>query len=131
MRGWVRFQNCVALASVLVLGGCEPKAGPDDAGRTPVGDVPDPMTRPDGAPDAGNPMGGCEVPAEAQLEDVSSPTTVVGDGTPQSCTGDAFVSAVARGGVITFNCGPDPVTITLTRTAKVVNNTGPRIVIDG
>jgi hypothetical protein len=80
--------------------------------------------------DAGNTEGGCAIPAEAQLEDSSSPRTVVGAGTPESCTGDAFVAAVALGGVITFNCGPDPVTITLTETARVVNDTGP-VVIDG
>ncbi|MCB9640108.1 MAG: hypothetical protein H6727_14535 [Myxococcales bacterium] len=56
---------------------------------------------------------------------------MVGTGTPQSCTSDAFVKAVAKGGVITFNCGPDPVTITVTETAKIVNDTGPKIVIDG
>jgi len=55
----------------------------------------------------------------------------VGTGTPASCTGDAFVAAVAKGGVITFNCGPDPVTIVLTSTAKVFNNTAPKLVIDG
>jgi hypothetical protein len=41
------------------------------------------------------------------------------------------VAAVARGGVITFDCGPDPVTIVMDETAKIVNNTGPKIVIDG
>jgi len=41
------------------------------------------------------------------------------------------VAAVALGGVITFDCGPDPITITLTETAKIVNDTGPEIVIDG
>lgn len=41
-----------------------------------------------------------------------------------------MIDAVAKGGVITFNCGPDPVTITLAATAKVFNNTGP-VVIDG
>ena len=35
------------------------------------------------------------------------------------------------GGVITFDCGPDPVTITLDRPARIFNDTGPRIVIDG
>jgi hypothetical protein len=55
----------------------------------------------------------------------------VGTGTPASCTGDAFVNAVARGGVITFDCGPAPATIVLARTAKIVNDTGPKIVIDG
>lgn len=71
------------------------------------------------------------VPAEAQAEDVSNPTTVVGAGTPGSCTSDAFVAAVAKGGVITFDCGPDPVTIVLEKTAKVFNDKGPKIVIDG
>ena len=82
-------------------------------------------------PAAGNPDGKCTVPAEAALEDTSKPRTIVGDGTQESCTGDAFVNAVALGGVITFDCGPAPVTITLTRTAKVVNDTGPKLVIDG
>jgi hypothetical protein len=71
------------------------------------------------------------VPAEAQPVDTSNPDTVVGDGTPASCTSEAFVEAVAGGGVITFDCGPDPVTITLEQTAKIVNDTGPEIVIDG
>jgi len=56
---------------------------------------------------------------------------VVGTGAPASCTGDAFVDAVARGGYITFDCGPDPVTIELTSTAKVYNDRTPKVVIDG
>ena len=63
--------------------------------------------------------------------DSSSPDQVVGSGTPESCTSDAAIAAIAAGGVITFNCGPDPVMITLTETAKIFNNTGPEIVIDG
>jgi hypothetical protein len=55
----------------------------------------------------------------------------VGQGTKESCTADAFIAAVEQGGVITFDCGPDPVTITLDRTAKIFNDKGPRIVIDG
>jgi len=85
----------------------------------------------DDRPAAGNPSGTCALPADAALEDVSNPTTVIGDGTPASCTGQAFVDAVAKGGVITFDCGDKPVTITLTQTAKVVNKTGLKIVIDG
>jgi hypothetical protein len=84
-----------------------------------------------GAPAAGNPEGRCEIPADARAEDVSSPRSVVGSGSPESCTSEAFVGAVARGGVITFNCGPQPKTIVLDRTAKIVNDTGPKIVIDG
>ena len=55
---------------------------------------------------------------------------VVGTGTPASCTSRAVVRAVARGGSITFDCGPAPVTIAMKRTAKVVN-TSSRVVLDG
>jgi hypothetical protein len=58
------------------------------------------------------------------------PNRVIGSGTPASCTSAAVVRAVAKGGVITFNCGPKPVTITMTATAKVVN-TSHRVVLDG
>jgi hypothetical protein len=54
----------------------------------------------------------------------------IGNGHPQSCTSAAVVRAVAKGGVITFNCGPKPVTIMMKATAKVVN-THRRTVIDG
>lgn len=56
---------------------------------------------------------------------------VIGNGTPASCTSQAVVAAVAAGGVIAFDCGPNPVTIPMTATAKVFNNTGPEIVLDG
>ena len=55
---------------------------------------------------------------------------MVGRGTPASCTSAAVVRAVAKGGVITFDCGPDPVTIRMRQTAKVVNDSR-RVVIDG
>lgn len=79
---------------------------------------------------AGNPDGHEAIPAGAGLEDVSSPTRVIGDGTPASCTSAAVLAAVTAGGVITFNCGPSPVTITLTATAKVKNST-QKLVLDG
>ncbi len=94
-------------------------------GLTPI--VPEPRE----LPLAGNPDGTAAVPAEAAAVDTSSPDVVVGSGTPESCTSGAVVAAVAQGGVITFSCGPDPVTIEMTATAKVFNNTGPEIVIDG
>jgi hypothetical protein len=90
-----------------------------------------PPIQTDHGPAAGNPDGTCAVPAGAEAEDVSSPTTVIGTGTAASCTGDAVVAAVAKGGVITFNCGADPATIVLTATAKVANKAGAKIVIDG
>jgi hypothetical protein len=85
----------------------------------------------DDMPPAGNPDGSYPVPAEAMEEDTSLPDRVIGDGTPQSCTSAAVVQAVALGGIITFDCGPDPVTIVMKETAKVFNDTGPKIVIDG
>jgi len=88
-------------------------------------------TNPQDGPPAGYPDGHAAVPAAGQAEDVSSPTTVVGTGTAASCTGDAFVAAVAKGGVITFDCGADPATIVLTQTAKVFNDKGTKLVIDG
>ncbi|HEY5360089.1 MAG TPA: hypothetical protein VIJ82_20795 [Streptosporangiaceae bacterium] len=81
-------------------------------------------------PPAGNPTGHAYVPPAARAVNTSHPTHVIGRGTPASCTSAAVVRAVAKGGVITFNCGPNPVTITMRATAKVVN-TSQRVVLDG
>jgi hypothetical protein len=80
-------------------------------------------------PMPGNP-GGVPLPADALPVDTSRPDRVIGTGTPASCTSRAVVEAVAAGGVITFDCGPDPVTIVMAETAKVVN-TSPIVVLDG
>jgi hypothetical protein len=90
-----------------------------------------PLENPQDGPPAGNPDSKYPVPPEAGPEDVSNPDQVVGNGTPESCTCDAFVEAVAKGGRIVFNCGPNPVTIKLDRTAKIVNDANPDVVIDG
>jgi hypothetical protein len=82
-------------------------------------------------PVVGNPDGQCAVPADAGPVDVSHPNRVVGAGTPESCTAEAFIAAVAQGGSIVFNCGRKPVTITLDRPAKVFNDANPDVVIDG
>ena len=79
---------------------------------------------------AGNLTGHASVPPAAQAVDTSHPNHVIGNGTPAGCTSAAVVRAVALGGIITFDCGPGPVTITMTATAKVVN-TSHRIVLDG
>jgi hypothetical protein len=84
----------------------------------------------DGSPAAGYAAGQCSVPAAAQAAATTTPDHVVGNGTPQSCTSDAVVAAVALGGVTTFNCGADPLTITMTHTAKVFNDK-PNVVLDG
>lgn len=83
-----------------------------------------------GAAAAGNPDGKNLVPSEAQAEDVSKPDHIIGTGTPESCTADAFIKAVAQGGTIVFNGGSKPFTITLKEPAKVFNN-APDVVIDG
>jgi hypothetical protein len=90
-----------------------------------------PLANPNDGPPAGNPDGKSPVPVAAGPEDVSTPDHIIGDGTPGSCTCDAFIDAVAQGGKIVFNCGVDPVTITLDRPAKVFNDANPTIVIDG
>jgi hypothetical protein len=71
-----------------------------------------------------------KVPRGARAVDTSRPDRWVGTGTPSSCTSRAVVRAVAKGGVIRFRCGPDPVRIELRETAKVVN-TSRRVVLDG
>jgi hypothetical protein len=85
----------------------------------------------DDLPPAGNPYGTCSVPSDANEEDTSAPDQVIGDGTPGSCTSRAVVDAVAGGGIITFDCGPEPITIQMNETAKIFNDTGPKIVLDG
>ncbi|MFD6755754.1 hypothetical protein [Micromonospora gifhornensis] len=75
--------------------------------------------------------GAVAVPAAGRAVDTSRPTRTVGTGTPASCTSAAVVRAVAAGGIITFDCGPDPVTIKMTATAKVRNANGPQVVLDG
>ncbi len=81
-------------------------------------------------PRPGNAAGRAKIPAEARPVDTSRPDRTVGDGTPAGCTSAAVVKAVALGGIITFDCGPAPVTITMTATAKV-RNTSSTVVLDG
>ena len=90
-----------------------------------------PPLDPSDGPTAGNPDGTYPVPPEAQAEDVTNPDHVIGSGTPESCTAEAFIAAVAQGGTIVFDGGPDPLTITLTEPAKVFNDQNPDVVIDG
>jgi hypothetical protein len=79
---------------------------------------------------AGNPAGGASIPVAAGPVNASHPDQVIGNGTPASCTSGAVVAAVAKGGVITFDCGAKPVTIMMRATAKV-RNTSSEVVLDG
>jgi hypothetical protein len=102
-----------------------PAASPT-ATRTPeptVAATPSPPRR------YGNPAGHAYVPPAGRAVSTAHPDHVICDGSAASCTSAAVVQAVAMGGVITFSCGPEPVTITMTQTANIVN--GNLIVIDG
>ncbi|MFG3553828.1 hypothetical protein ACGGAQ_05505 [Micromonospora sp. NPDC047557] len=106
-------------------------AGRDGLGGPGASASPKPTTPAAKALAAGNPNGHATVPTEARAVDTSKPTRTIGTGTPASCTSAAVVKAVAAGGVITFNCGPAPVTIKMAATAKVRNANGPKVVLDG
>lgn len=143
---WTRLPATVAWALLCLACGSSgsPDSGADGGeadGGNPGGpatenpgepvDVNNPLVNPQEGPPAGTPDPKCPVPEAAAPADVSSPKTVVGTGSKESCTSQAVVAAIAGGGVITFNCGPEPVVITLDETAKIKNDTGPDIVIDG
>ncbi len=70
------------------------------------------------------------MPPAARAVSTAHPTRVIGQGTAGSCTSRAVVAAVAAGGVITFSCGPRPVTIKMRATAKI-RNTSHEVVLDG
>jgi hypothetical protein len=70
-----------------------------------------------------------QAPAVASAAAIT-PSRVVGNGTPASCSSARVVAAVRAGGIIRFACGPRPVTIQMHATAKV-RNTSPRVVLDG
>ncbi len=75
----------------------------------------------------------CDLPAMAV--DTSKPTTVVGDGTAASCTEAALRAAATAGGSVTFSCGADPVTITLTSEIPIAQDTtldgGGKVTLSG
>ncbi|RLB56278.1 MAG: hypothetical protein DRI90_18790, partial [Deltaproteobacteria bacterium] len=66
----------------------------------------------------------CEVPDPPAL--LGNPS-VVGDGTPQSCTAEALQSAVSGGGDVSFDCGAQPVVIAVASQIQIDADT----IIDG
>ena len=80
--------------------------------------------------DVGNPEGHFYVPPAGRAVITRRPNHVIGNGRPASCTSAAVVRNVAAGGIITFNCGPKPVTIVMTSTASVIK-TRRLVVLDG
>jgi hypothetical protein len=120
----------ITFASAVVSA---PKATPRAPGSTAPRKTasPTPATSPSSAlPASGNPGGHAPVPPAGQAVPTTHPDHVIGNGTPASCTSAAVVAAVAAGGIITFSCGPAPVTITMTATATV-RGASHVVVLDG
>ncbi|CAF3511724.1 unnamed protein product [Rotaria sp. Silwood1] len=63
------------------------------------------------------------------LRDSSKPTTVVGNGQPGSCNQNSLSAALLKGGIITFNCGGQPVEIAINTELQVSKDNDT--VIDG
>jgi hypothetical protein len=90
-----------------------------------------------GSAATGTPEVSCAIPTVGQSVDTSKATTVVGDGTSGSCTLVALEKAIATGGLITFNCGTNPMTIAVTATLNIkpdrdtVIDGGQKVTLDG
>ncbi len=129
MARMARYGLVIAGIGLGLAGACGGSGGSGGESSSGAGGMVQVPTGPNG-----NPAGHCSVPAAAAPEDVSHPTTVVGTGTAASCTADATVAAVHAGGVVTFDCGPAPVTITVP-TISIFNDAGATkdgsVTIDG
>lgn len=87
----------------------------------------------------GNPEGACSlsIPTNGLPSDLLRLKTVVGTGTPASCTDAQLRGAIATGGIITFNCGESPVTIPVTATLDIpidrdtIIDGGKKVTLDG
>jgi len=100
---------CAIVALVAACGGSSAKHGGGDDGSGGDAGLPPP------------PPATCTPPIAAV--DTSHPTTVVGTGTADSCSGSALAQAIAAGGIVTFDCGSAPVTITVTAAIDVTADT--------
>jgi len=78
----------------------------------------------------GNPKGHFHVPPAGRAVNTRHSNHLIGNGRKASCTSAAVVRDVAAGGIITFNCGPKPVTIVMSTTASVIK-TRRLVVLDG
>ncbi len=118
---------CLLVLVVLALSSCgDDGANPGDGGGDlAIADGTSADSNGTGG-DAGPPPMTCTPSIVA--ESTAAPTSVVGTGTPASCTETAFTDAVKKGGVITFDCGG---AATITLHAQAVLRTDADTVIDG
>ncbi len=112
-------------------------SGSDGGGMNP-GDAAIEAGKPPPNVDGGSvppPPAVCTAPITAA--DTSTPTTVVGTGTAASCTEAKLSAALTAGGIVTFDCGSAPATITVTKTIELpttkdtVIDGGGTVTIDG
>lgn len=81
-----------------------------------------------GDPSGGGPPVATTCDPSVSLRDTAG-AQVVGDGSPTSCTEAALRSAIEAAAVVTFDCGPEPVTIAMTE--EIVLPTDRDTVVDG
>jgi hypothetical protein len=112
-------------AAALSCGGGKGSGGAGGSSTGSTASTGDPTSSSAGTGGAMLPPPTCPDPIEPA--DTSSPTAVVGKGSPTDCTESALDAALAKGGVVTFDCGPSPVTITVTAEKALKQDT----VIDG
>jgi len=112
-------QACVdTQADERHCGGCDVPCGADETCEVGSCEPIEPIDPPTSA---------CTPPIT--LEDTATPDHVVGTGDAGSCTHAALDAAVIQGGIITFDCGPAPVTIDVT--AALTLRTDVDTVVDG
>jgi len=131
----MRTSRTALIALVVVAcggGGSSPDGGSDGGTTSDVVEIVD--VNVSDAPLPPTPAATCTPPITPP--DTSKPTTVIGTGSG-TCTETALDAAVASGGIITFDCGDSPTTITITKTLNLrtdVDTTidgGGKITLDG
>lgn len=135
MRGVPRLLILVSILAWGCGGGDDGGSVGDDSGANDggdpgdgAGDRGDDGTDGDDSGDDGEPpppVAVCADPVEPV--DTSRPDRIVGDGSAASCTEADLAAALAAGGVVTFACGDQPVTIAVTAPLVVTDDT----VVDG
>jgi hypothetical protein len=130
------------IACALLADGCgDGPSGPVDRDAAPR-DAVSSDSRPgsdagatDGGPSDGGPISTPICTPPVLPVDTAAPDAVVGAGTAASCTEVALDAALAVGGVITFDCGAAPHTITVTAEKRIERDTvldgGGRVTLSG